>query len=81
MLVYKYVDENCLAAILAAKRSVGVAPKVNLRILLHVSDKAGKQGDPHCHTGYETQGRCHQKSNTDVSVAPQEGPMFSKIIF
>ena len=31
---------------LVAKRSAGVAPKVNLRILLHASEEAGKQGDP-----------------------------------
>ena len=42
MLVHKYVDQNGLAAILAAKRSAGVAPEVNLRIFLHIGDKAHK---------------------------------------
>ena len=31
MVVYKYVDENGLAAMLATNRSAGVAPEVNLR--------------------------------------------------
>ena len=34
MLVHKFVDENGSAAMLAAKRSAGVTPEVNLRILL-----------------------------------------------
>ena len=48
----------------------GVAPEVNLRNSLHASDKAAKWG---IHPGFETQGRCHQKSKTGVSVAPQKG--------
>ena len=44
-MICKYVDENSLAAMLAAKRSAGVAPDVNLRILLCVGNKAHKQGD------------------------------------
>ena len=36
----KYVDEKGLAAILAAKGSAGVAPKLNLRIRLHAGDEA-----------------------------------------
>ena len=34
------------AAMLAAKRSAGVAPEVNLRILLHTGDEACQWGDP-----------------------------------
>ena len=30
------------------------------------------------HPGIETQGRCHQKSKTGVSVDPQKGLMYSK---
>ena len=30
------------------------------------------------HSGFETQRRCHQKSKTGVSVAPQKGLMSSK---
>ena len=40
------VDENGFAAMLATKRSAGIAPKVNLRILLHAGNEACKQGDP-----------------------------------
>ena len=42
MLVCKYVDENGSAAMLAAKRSAGVTPEVNLRILLHTDDEGHK---------------------------------------
>ena len=55
---------------LAAKRSAGVAPEVNLGNSVHTGDKAGKQG---IHPGFETQGRGHQKSKSGVSVAPQKG--------
>ena len=46
MLVQKYVDGNNSAAMLATKRSVGVAQEVNLGILLHAAVKAYKQGAP-----------------------------------
>ena len=39
MLLHIYVDRNGSAAMLAAKRSAGVTPKVNLRILLLTGDK------------------------------------------
>ena len=42
MLVCKYLDWNGSAVILATKRSEGVAPEVNLVILLHPGDKACK---------------------------------------
>ena len=59
---------------LAAKRSAGVAPKVNLRIPLCTGDEDASEG---IHPGFETQGRPHQKSKTVVSVAPQKGLMSS----
>ena len=59
---------------LAAKRSGGVTPEVNLRNSLHTGDKACKWG---IHPGFETQGRHHQKSKTGVWVAPQKGLMSS----
>ena len=63
MLVAKSVDKNSSAAMLAIKRSAGVAPKVNLR-------------SPLC-TGYEsqkwTQGRCYQKPKIGVSMAHKKG--------
>ena len=43
LLVCKYVYENGSAAMLATKRSKGVAPEVNLRILLHAGNKAYKR--------------------------------------
>ena len=46
MLLHKYVVENGSAAMLAAKRSAGVTPEVNLRILLCVGNKVCKQRDP-----------------------------------
>ena len=76
MLVCKYMDENGLVAMLATKRSAGVAPEVNLRISLCAGDKAHKRN----HTGFETQGICHEKSKIGVSVAPQKGLMSSKKI-
>ena len=68
------MEENGSAAMLAAKRLVGVAPEVNLRehavhIPLSNMNKAA-------HSGFETQ-RCHQKSKTGVLVAPQKGLMSS----
>ena len=40
--VHKYIDWNGSAAMLAAKRSAGVTTMVNLRIPLHLGDKAYK---------------------------------------
>ena len=56
MLAGKYVDENSSAAIVGAKRSAGVAPEANLRILLCAFNKACKKG---IHSGFETQDRYH----------------------
>ena len=33
------------------------------------------------HSGFETQGKCHQKSKTGVSMAPQKGLVSYKKIF
>ena len=55
----KYVDQKVFAAVLAAKRSAGVAPEVNLRNPFHTSGKAPKQ---EICPGFETQSRHHQKS-------------------
>ena len=74
MLVCKYMDENGSAAMLAAKRSAGVTPEVNLKILFTQAMKHACEGS---HPGFETQGRHHQKSKTGISVAPQKGLMSS----
>ena len=55
---------------LGSKRSAGVTPEVNVRKRISHTplpsvNKAG-------HSGFETQRRCHQKSETGVSVAPQK---------
>ena len=72
----RYVEENGLAAMLATKTLAGVTLGMNLReyvtcMLLPNANKVA-------HSGYETQGRRHQKSKTGVSVAPQKGRMSSK---
>ena len=38
-MLVKYVDRSSLAAMLAAKRLVGVAPEVNLSNPLHAGDE------------------------------------------
>ena len=50
---------------LAAKRSAGVAPEVNLRNPLHAGDPAHK-GEG-VHPGFETQSKHPKKSKTGAS--------------
>ena len=64
MLISKYVDENDLAAMLAAKRSAGVALEVNLKectspMPLPSANKAS-------HSGFET--------TADVTRSPKQWP-------
>ena len=61
----KYVEEISSAAMLAVKRSAGITTEVNT----YASASANKAA----HCGFETQRRCHQKSKTNLSVAPQQG--------
>ena len=63
--------KNSSAAMLVAKRSVGVTIQVNLGNPLQVM----KQG---IHPGFEAHGRRHQKSKTGVLVSPHKGLMSSK---
>ena len=68
----RYVKEISLAAMLAANRVAGVTPEVNLMggITCMLPPSVNKDA----HSGFETQKRrCHQKSKTGVSVAPQKG--------
>ena len=51
-------------------KSGGVAPEVNVRNQLLAGDEACKRW---IHHGFEKQGIRHQKSKTDVSVAPEKG--------
>ena len=77
MLIRKYVDWNGSAAMPATKRLAGVAPEVNLMILLHADDEACKQ---EIHPGFETHCRHHHNSQPGVSVAPQKRLMsFQKL--
>ena len=70
MVVCKYVDWNGSAATLTTKRSAGVAPDVNLRE--HVTHTPLPSVNKAAHSGFETQRRRHQKSETGASVAPQK---------
>ena len=66
MPALRYVAENGSAAILASKRSAGVAPEVNLSEYgTHVPSPSANKA---AHCGFETQSRRHQKAKTGVSV-------------
>ena len=58
-------SQKDLATTLAAKRPADVTPEVNLRNQSDSDDEAHERG---IHSGYETQGRCHQKSKTGVCL-------------
>ena len=76
---HRYVEEIGSAVMLAAKRSAGVTPEVNLRE--HVTFLPLPSTNKAAHSGFETQRRHNQKSKTGVSVAPQKGLMSSKFFF
>ena len=59
-----------LAAMLAVKRSPGIAPEVNLREC--ISCMPPPSVNKAVHSGFETQRIHHQKSKTGVSVALQK---------
>ena len=62
---------------LAAKRSAGVAPEVNLRNPLHADNEAAHKWENH--PSFETQGRCYQKfKNKGIQ---EKGLMSFKIFF
>ena len=64
--VHMYVDQKGSAAMLAAKRSAGDGE-------FEESVVHRKHASKGIHPIFETQGRCHQKSETAVSLAPQKG--------
>ena len=72
-MICKYMDQKCSAAMLTSVQLAGATLEVSLRIT--TGEKAHKQG---IHPGFETQGRCHEKSKTEVSVYPHKGLMSSK---
>ena len=72
MPVHRYIEENGSAA----KRLAGVTPDANLGesvtcMPLPSMNKA-------VYSGFETQGRCHQRSKPGVPVAPQNGLISTK---
>ena len=74
----KYVDHKGSAVMLAVTRSAGVTPVFNLRNPLHAGGEACKQ---EIYSGFEIQGRRHQKSKTGVSVVPQKRTDVLQIFF
>ena len=66
------------AAMLAAKRSAGVAPDVNLRE--HISCAPLPTANKAAHSGFETQRRCHQNSKWGVQW-PHKKNLCPPIIF
>ena len=75
----RYVEEIGLVAMLAVKRSLGVATEVNhgervTHMPLPSVNKA-------VHSGFESQRRHHQKSKTRLSVASQKRTYVLHIFF
>ena len=67
MPAHRYGEEIGSAAMLATKRSAGVAPEVNLREC--VTHMPLPRTDKAAHSGFETQSRHHQKSKTGAKSA------------
>ena len=66
------------AAMLAIYTGRGVTPEVNLRE--HISHTPLQSSNKAVHSGFETQRRHHQKSETGVSVAPKMDMCPTKIL-
>ena len=73
--MHKYVHQNGSTTMMVTKRSAGVAPEVNHRISMHVSQKAGKRG---IQPGFETLDRPHEDSKAGTISGPTKGLMSSK---
>ena len=65
MPAHRHMEENGSATMLATKRSVGVAPEVNLRE--YVTHTPLPSTNKTAHSVFETQRRCHQECKTGVS--------------
>ena len=61
----RYVDQKGSAAMQTSIQLTGVTPEVDVRITQARKHAKG------IHSGFETQGRRHQKSKTGVSEAPK----------
>ena len=71
MTAHSHEEENGSAAMPATKRSAVVTPDMNLiDCVTHIPPRNANKA---AHSGFETQRRCHQKSKTKESVAPQKG--------
>ena len=79
MPTHRYVEENGLTAMLAAKRSAGVASEVNLRecVICNPPPSTNKAA----HSGFETQRRCHQKSKTGIVSGPHKRTYVPQIFY
>ena len=75
MPAHRYMGENDSAAMLAARRSAGVTPEINLKEC--VTYMPPPSMNKAAHSGCETQRRHQQKSKTRESVVPQKGLMSS----
>ena len=79
MPAHRYKEEISLSTMLAAKRSVGVTPEMNLReCVTHMPLASTNKA---AHSGLENQRRSQQESKTGVSVAPKKGLVSFKFYF
>ena len=69
MTAHRCVEEIGLVAMLATKWLAGVAPEVSRREYLTYTPPPSVSKV--VHSDFEPHGKCHQKSKTHVSVAPQ----------
>ena len=76
MSAHRYEEENGSAAMLAIKKSAGVAPEMNLRECVTYMPLSSINKT--AHSDFGTQRRRHQKSKTEISVAPQKRLFFKK---
>ena len=74
----RYMEENSSAAMLHTQRSAGVTSEKNVRKCIIY--KPLSSPNKATHSGFEIQRKCHQKSKTGVSVAPQKDLCPPKIV-
>ena len=79
MLAHRYLEAIGSAAMLAIKRLAGIVPEVNLRECVTYMPPPSENKT--AHSGFETQRQHHQKSKTEISVAPQQRLVSSKNFF
>ena len=72
----RYMEENSSVAMLATKRSAGVAQEANFRRCVTTNTPL-PSANKATHSGFESQRR-HYQSKTGVTVAPQKDLTSSK---